>query len=75
MHHFCKVGRAGGSFTAAKGLPERIRNTSQLSIAAISRVAHVAWNSDPSQADMLEEPAFSKLFGSDHSVRMRTLLK
>jgi len=66
---------AGGSFTAAKELAERIRKTSPFSIAAIKRVAHAAWNLDPSQADVLEEAAFPKLFGSEQSVRMHTFLK
>jgi enoyl-CoA hydratase len=69
------VSRAGGSLTAAKELAERIRKTIPPSIAAIKRVAHAAWNLEPSQADGLEEAAFPKLFGSEQSVRMHNFLK
>ena len=70
-----EVSRAGESFTAAKELAKRIRKTRPSSIAAIKRVAHAAWNLEPSQADGLEEAAFPKLFGSEQSIRMHTFLK
>lgn len=70
-----EISRAGDSLIAAKELAERIRKTSPASIATIKRVAHAAWNLDPSQADGLEEAAFPQLFGSEQSARMHTFLK
>lgn len=70
-----EVTRAGEAMAAAKELAERIGKTSQSSIAAIKRVAHAAWNVEPSQADALEEAAFPKLFGSEQSARMHAFLK
>jgi len=70
-----EVSPAGGAMAAAKELAERIRKTSQSSVAAIKQIAHAAWNLEPSQADAHEEAAFPKLFGPEQSARMHAFLK
>ena len=66
---------AGETLAASKDLAEQISKTSSSSIKAIKRVAHAAWNLEPSQADELEEAAFPKLFGPEQSARMHAYLK
>jgi enoyl-CoA hydratase len=64
-----------GALTAALELTKQIAKTSRASVSAIKRVAHAAWNLEPSQIDALEEATFAKLFGPEQSARMHAFLK
>jgi enoyl-CoA hydratase len=69
------VSAAGAALTVAQDLARRIMKTSRSSVAAIKRVAHAAWNLEPSRIDALEEATFPKLFGPEQSARMHAFLR